>query len=275
MRLSMEEMKMKKIVLMLILVLAAVSSTASAMVANDWVLDRDFSNTANPTGQWTYGVYLDDSFSEVDYPGGFYTWPAYADWTTDGTIGYYGNPGQDLGAGCVFYTNSDTAFAFGTQWWAPRKVMLHPGAVGYAYAPVIRWTAPSDMVVSVDALFYGCEDGTTTDVHVLLNGTMYNGSEATGWIPTYTNSLMDGIIEGNYGYAPLSIAPTGISNNVAYSDVLVLSAGDKLDFVASYGPDISLAADLTGLDVTITEIPEPATIGLLSMGALALLRKRK
>lgn len=271
MRLSMEEMKMKKIVLVLILVLAAISSMASAMVANDWVLDRDFSKTANPNGDWTYGVYLEDGHPAGD----FYTWPAYYDWTTDGTIGYYGNPGQDLGAGCVFYTNSDTAFAFGTQWWVPGKVMLHPGAVGYAYAPVIRWTAPSDMVVSVDALFYGCEDGTTTDVHVLLNGTMYNGTEATGWIPTYTNSLMDGILDGNYGYAPLEIAPSGTSNNVSYNAVLSLQAGDMLDFVASYGPDISLAADLTGIDVTITLIPEPATMALLSMGGLALLRKRK
>jgi len=253
---------MKKMFLILVFVLAL------ATVSNaDWVLDRDFSKVDNPNGQWTYGVYLEDWFDTNGYPDGFYIWPSYYDWPGVPEIGYYGNPNGDLGAGCVFYTNSDTPLGGPIQWWAPRKVMLHPAAAGWGYAPVIRWTAPYDIMISVDALFYGCEE-TTTDVHVILNGNMYNG-------PSFTGSLMDGIINGNYGYAPLGISASGTSNHVAYNAVLTLAAGDKLDFVAGYGPNFSYASDLTGLDITITEIPEPATIGLLSFGALALLRKRR
>jgi hypothetical protein len=123
--------------------------------------------------------------------------------------------------------------------------MLHPAAFGDSYAPFIRWTAPADMTVIVDALFYGCEE-TTTDVHILLNGTMNNG-------PVYIGtSLLDGIIDGNYGYAPLGIPATGTSNSVAYNDIITVAAGDKIDFVVGYGLNGSFARDLTGLDVTIT-----------------------
>ncbi|HOW69046.1 MAG TPA: hypothetical protein PKY77_00480 [Phycisphaerae bacterium] len=215
------------------------------LTVTDWVLDRDFAKGANPHRQWTYGVYLADSFDPAVYPDGSYTWPAYYDWPgSNGQIGYWGNPGGDLNAGCVFYTNSDVPQGGPVQWWAPHKVMLHPAAYGDSYAPMIRWTAPADMTVSVDALFYGCEE-TTTDVHILLNGTMNDG-------PVYIGtSLLDGVIDGNYGYAPLGIAASGTSNHVAYNEVLTVAAGDKLDFVVNFGPNAWFGGDLTGLDVTI------------------------
>ena len=235
---------------LLFVTVALTAGVAPASTTTDWVLDRDFSKGPNPSGQWTYGVYLEDAFNTNGYPDGWYTWPAYADFPgTDGQIGYWGNPGGDLGAGAVFYTNSDTPLGGPVQWWAPHKVMLHPAAVGWGYAPVVRWTAPSDMKVSVDALFYGCENA-TTDVHILLNGTMYDGPSFSG------THLLDGIIDGNYGYEPLGIAPNGTSNHVTYNGTLDLMAGDKLDFVVGYGPDGSHAGDLTGLDVTITKLAD-------------------
>lgn len=244
---------------------------APALAAPDWVLDRDFSKVSNPTGAWTYGVYLEDYYDTNGYPDGWYTWPGYQDFPgTGGAIGYYGNPNGDLGAGAVFYTNSDSPLGGPVQWWAPRKVMLHPAGAGHAYAPVIRWTAPTDMQISIDALFFGCEE-TTSDVHILLNGNMYDG-------PSYTGThLLDANIIGNYGYAPLGVAATNPdTNHAAYNGVINVMAGDKLDFVCGYGGN-GYAGDLTGLDITITQVPEPVTLLALSttLVGLAGFRRRK
>ena len=65
--------------LMLLAALAMVTGAASTAAATDWVLDRDFSKTTNPNGQWTYGVYLADSFDPTQYPGGWFAWPTYYD----------------------------------------------------------------------------------------------------------------------------------------------------------------------------------------------------
>jgi hypothetical protein len=234
--------------LILLTVPALVAGAASKALATDWVLARDFSTTANPNGQWTYGVYVDDGAGYL-----WYTWERNYDWAgLEGRAKYWGIAANDLAWGAVFYTTADKAFNAGTQWWAPHKVMLQPGYLGALYAPVVRWTAPADMQVSVDARFHGCED-VTTDVHILLNGDMSNG-------PVYTGThLLDGLLDGNYGYAPLGIAATGTSNHLAYKAVLDLNAGDRLDFVV--GPNGWHGHDLTGLDVTITglaDIPQPA-----------------
>jgi hypothetical protein len=255
---------MKKMLAKLVVVLAAASVSSAAV----WDLETDFSKTTNPVGAWSWGVYLEDG------AGDFYAWEYSHEWQADPAIGYWGNAGNNLVPGVIFFSNEQEAFAFGNQWWAPDAVMLHPAQWGDKYAPLIRWTAPSDMTISVDALFYGCQNDVSTDVHVVLNGTMYNGTDPD-YIPTFTGSLMDGIVEGNYGYAPLGILPTETTNSVAYNAILTLTAGDTLDFVVGYGPDAFYGGDLTGLSVTIAEVPEPATMSLLALGALAMLRRRR
>ncbi len=60
---------------------------------------------------------------------------------------------------------------------------------------------------------------------------------------------------------------TGMSN-------ISIAAGDWIDF-AIHRYDDSSGNDWCGLQATITEVPEPMTIGLLTLGGLALLRRRR
>ena len=64
----------------------------------------------------------------------------------------------------------------GTNPMQPGQFALHPGP-GDEYA-VARYVAPATGVASIDAAFSGLDVyGTTTDVHVLLNGTaLFDGA---------------------------------------------------------------------------------------------------
>jgi len=66
---------------------------------------------------------------------------------------------------------------------------------------------------------------------------------------------------------------------MSYSGQFTLEAGDFIDFAVDFdtNPYDGIAgthiSDSTGLAVTITEVPEPATLGLLMLGGW-LLRRR-
>jgi hypothetical protein len=233
----------------------------------DWDLGRDYSTTANPNGDWTYGVYLDDSYS---FP--FYAWVSHQSWQGTANFQYWGNPGDDLGAGAIFDNPTETLFASGDHWMRPGDVALYPAGIGDAYAPAIRWTASADMTVSIDALFTGHANA-TTDVHILLNGDMLNGAP-----PAFTGThLFDGIIDGNYGCPEAGIPQTGASPSQAYAGTIDVHAGDTIDFVVGYGSDLWYASDMTGVSAKITQVPEPGALIVLATGLLGLLvwRKRK
>jgi len=242
---------MKVLVLMLLLM-----AFATCACAADWDLARDFSTTTIPNGAWTDGVYLDDGFG---YP--WYTWEYFQSWEGLTNLAQWGNPASDLGAGAIFYNPSSEDFIVGSQWLQPGGVALFPAFINGAYAPVIRWTAPYDMQVSVDALFTGNQE-VTVDVHILLNGDMSNG-------PVYTGThLLDANLDGNYGYK--DIASNGTVNCAAYNGVISMAAGEYIDFVAGFGANQNIANDLTGINVTISEVPEPGSLLALGSGLLGL-----
>jgi hypothetical protein len=260
-----------KFIAPLIAAFALMACTASMSFADvDWDVAGDFSSTANPNGAWTYGVYLEDAFNESIGP--WYAWVSYQNWAGLPNLAKWGNPGEDLTAGAVFYNPGSGDHIGGTQWLRPGEVALFPAALGGGYAPVVRWTAPADMTVSIDALFTG-HDEATSDVHVLLNGDMFDGAP-----PTFTGThLFDGVVDGNYGYEAASIPQTGTSPSQAYTGTISVVAGDTIDFVVGYGPNLFYGGDMTGVSAKITQVPEPGTFAALATGLLGLLvwRRRK
>jgi hypothetical protein len=273
---------------MLIPALALAACAASISTAETiWNLENDFSTAANPNGAWTYGVYLDDDYNSSIGP--WYAWAA--NWGPYGTspantiiphMYVWGNSWDanfNCGGVCSNPDQTDATYHVGSDfnlWLRPGQVASWAAAVGSGYSPVVRWTAPSDMTVSVDALFTGHTDHVLADVHVLLNGDQTNGLGGDG-LPIYTGThLLDGAVNGNYGCAALGIAQTGTAPSQSYADTINLHAGDKLDFVVGYGPDHAIPQDLVGLSVNIQQIPEPSTIVLLLVPAgLALTASRR
>ncbi len=105
--------------------------------------------------------------------------------------------------------------------WAPKQLAFHPGQNG-EYA-VVRWTAPSDDAVEVDAFFSSIAQGATTDVHILHN----------------RQAVYDGFINVNTA-GPVQ----------KHSAKLSVRKGDRIDFVCGYGNG-NYGGDTTALAVSI------------------------
>jgi len=115
--------------------------------------------------------------------------------------------------------------------------------------------------VDITALFTGLSSNTGTGGTTTTANVVYNVS----------NSLGGGYISGFYGTAANNYTDGFGTGSVSYAGQLNVLAGDTLDFVIYCNSNY--ACDATGLALTITEVPEPVTIGLLTLGGL-LLRRR-
>lgn len=191
---------------------------------------NDFSIAGNPNGNWQYGRTsgLGSTFSlltisDMDgteqlarwYAGGL---PLVAKNTTGGTV---------------------TLSSF----TMPNDVLqMHPGADD-AYA-VVRFIVPASGQYTINGRFQAL-DATSTDVHVLINGS----------------SQFDGSIDG------LTANPDpATSNRTSFSLTRMLAAGDTVDFAV--GPRGGFNSDSTGLLANIdgtSAAPEPASLALLAL----------
>lgn len=250
-------------VILMLLVVAVLSPKVTATVGQVWNSSADWQcatpqNTANT---WLYGFKWEGegdgittsplhlhTFSDA---GGYQPWyHYYADWDFLGGTAV-SNVHKNVGAVPVE--------TFGAHWEAGQTTMWPTN--GNATNPCFRWVAPEDGTYDLDVLFTG--------------NTL--GGPASYWLQTYVVANISGVstildqailLDPYYNVAE----PSEHSYN-DYSGVsLVLSAGDSIDFLADDGGGTT--GHCVGLDATITQVPEPATMLLLALGSVALLRKK-
>lgn len=228
-------------------------SSATIAMAETWNLVDDYAACTNPAGPWTIAYDKADS--------GYYQM-ADGHWLTgfgcdEGDLWTWrmGNGLPDLPGIVGNLTGADVFFDNFATLFPTEMLAVHPGHSVFGTAGwdgIIRFTAPSTGLYSIAADFGGLAVNGSCNTHVWvgLNNVNIASGDVTGYVK-------------NSGYA------------YQYIDTLTLTAGDHVDFhVNSY-----LCAANTGVAVTITEVPEPATGRCLVAAAIGLLayisRKRK
>lgn len=201
--------------------------------AKNWDLARDFSATSNPNGAWTYGYYS-----------------------------LYGALGLDLQVDAIGFTKltysySDINYL---SWFTPNeisildirkntnvnKLNLTAGLAPQIafYAPVIRWTAPTDGIFHIK-----------TDFSYLGVGASSFGVSQVG-IRTDNVNLASSYIGGTDGF-------------LNYENSISLLAGQYIDFF------VAKNQHSIGLQSTITIVPEPNIFMLWIIGLAAFIKRHK
>jgi hypothetical protein len=234
------------------MVVAAGKVTASPIYNNA----TDFSvTTGNPAAVWSYGMLSAGAVPDAS------TFTLYATPSVLGSgLEVWGQAPGTLPDDVYNPTNAVINPA-GTNPIQPGQAAFHPGPNG-EYS-VFRFTAPAAGQYLLSSIFTGIDVGTpfhlgtTTDVHVLDNGS----------------SLFAGNVLAN-----------GL-NSASYSTTLNLAVGERIDFVVGWGADQSFSNDSTALAATLTfqpttSTPEPASItllvsGFLTAGGFHFVRRRR
>ena len=196
----------------------------------------DFSPVVNPNGVWTYGYQLTMGGDFYLYEGVSSARDGFASWETAA-------PASGSGwAGKVAKNTSNTAYnQWG--WYEAGELGFQPGVANEMCT--VRWTSPLEGNILVSARYVGQDpSGTTTDVHVLKNGT----------------SLYDGYVDGYIGTAAANYSDgSGSSREQKFVTLVPVSVGDTIDFTAGYGNG-GTAFDATGVYATITSNPDLANV---------------
>ncbi len=133
----------------------------------------DFSAASNPNGVWSYGwtpslggSFMKDSDHVDTHGSGIDEWR--------GDLAGDGNPLVTRNATAANLIIDGVLHPVG-------QLIQHPGPGGQD--SVVRWTAPADGLVTVQAIFTGADSsaGTTTDVHVLHDGMDIFDGNVTGY----------------------------------------------------------------------------------------------
>jgi hypothetical protein len=220
---------------------ACIASSAQAAVVSDFA--TDFSTASSTSGAWQYGSaatlggsFVLDTVTTLYGAGG-----DVVAWSPAGT--YWPTIALNTSATQVNFGGGDAVHL------ASKQGLLHPGPNG-EFA-VVRLQVTSTFTGKLDVEFAGVDTlGTSTDVHILLNGV----------------SLYSGLING---YGQLQ----------SFNQNQALQAGDVLEFAVGRGANGSYVDDSTGFRATLStltqSVPEPSAPALLAAGLLVMAAARQ
>ncbi len=231
---------MKKYVALMMMVLTvSLASLAGAAVGTIHDLNSQMNGEFTQAGNWAYGW----SSNLGNNLGDFGLLDTYVE----------ARPAPDLvrlwvhsteGGPHLWYVTAGGNF-FGAN--AGEHGFCPPDGTVNAQYTTFRWTAPAGVASAVDitGLARPATDVQVKEIFVAKNGT----------------PLFQMVTWGT------QVDFTGLTN-------IPIAAGDWIDFAINRY-DTSSGNDWCGLQATITEVPEPMTMGLLTLGGLALLRRRR
>jgi hypothetical protein len=230
----------------LALFLAALTSAAVARAGvTKFSAADDFSVAQNPNGVWSYGY-----STSLTSPLVLYDDPQ----NIGGVDFLFSKALNVINTPTVSHNPTATPINLGPGIWQPNELTFHPGPHGeFSH---VRFTAPADDVYSAAGVFAGFDFvGTTTDVHVLVNGA----------------DVFSAFVEGTVG-----------TNKPFAVPGVPLKAGDTIDFAVGFGRNQEFSNDTTSLSATVTRgaaVPLPAAAatagpGLFLLAAVTWLSRR-
>ena len=191
-------------------------------------LSADFSLRDNPNKVWQYG-YSDTNSLAPDQ----FRFDKYSDGASP--IGFW-HPATSSGPGLGYYPYIAYNTTKQSQVWpSPNGWVVRGGEVAMEASnsgqySLVRFVAPVAGTYKISAQFAGVHVWSTTDVHVLHNGT----------------SLFDADIDG-YGGDPAFRQVQGANPTAEYSGQLEMKANDTVTFAVGYGKNKTNSGDTTGL----------------------------